>query len=107
MKKKKFGIIAIAVLLLAGAFTVLLAAGPVVSTGKNIIALPEEYLQAVESQAKGLYSSKLPLIPVAVTVEETDGSRVFYTIHYFPLGSVGMSYHPVDGYNMEKPLTGI
>ena len=30
---------------------------------------------------------------------------MFYTIHYFPFGRVGMSYHLWDGYNMEKTLT--
>ena len=30
---------------------------------------------------------------------------VFYTIYYFPFGTVEMSYRAGEGYNMEKPLT--
>lgn len=66
--------------------------------------LPGEYKIAVQDQAKGLYSQKLPLIPAFAKVENVADERIYYTIYYFPFGTVGMSYHPTDGYNIEKPL---
>ena len=42
-----------------------------------------------------------------VSVNSFDGIRGYYTVYYFPLGSVGMSYSESDGYNMEKPLLGM
>ena len=95
--------------ILAGTAAVLLAvlmglyaAGPAISWG---VELPEACLDAVESQARGLYSKMLPLIPVRVSVTGYEEETVFYTIHYFPCGTVEMSYRAGEGYNMEKPLT--
>lgn len=66
--------------------------------------LPEAYGQAIESQAAGVYSRKLPLVPVCVTVDSFSEDTVYYTIHYFPFGTVGMAYNESDGYHIEKPL---
>ena len=71
------------------------------------IDVPNNYLEAIESQSEGLYSSKVPLVPIFVSVDSFTEGRVYYTIHYFPLGTVGMSYAENDGYNIEKPLTGL
>lgn len=68
--------------------------------------LPQDYYSAVQSQAKGLYSSRVPLIPIFVSIDDLERDTVFYTIHYFPFGTVGMAYSQGDGYNIEKPLTG-
>ena len=65
----------------------------------------EEYLHAISAQSSGLYSEKLPLVPLFVTVEGFSGDRIFYTIHYLPLGTVTESYSKSDGYNTEKYLT--
>lgn len=86
----------LALVLAAGAF------GPVVS---NHADLPSGYAEAIHSQSKGLYSPKLPLFPIWTNVTGYEKETVFYTAFYFPLGTVGMSYHPEDGYNIEKPLT--
>lgn len=69
--------------------------------------LSAEMTEAIRGQAQGVYSSRLPLIPLWVTVQSRDAQRVEYTIHYFPFGTVGMSYTVADGYNIEKPLTGL
>jgi hypothetical protein len=69
--------------------------------------LSEEARKAVQSQSAGLYSRRLPLVPLFVTVDRLESQRVYYTIWYFPVGCVGMSWEPTDGYNMEKPLTGL
>lgn len=67
--------------------------------------LPKDYYSAVQNQAKGLYSSRVPLIPIFVSIDALERETVFYTIHYFPFGTVGMAYAQGDGYSIEKPLT--
>lgn len=42
--------------------------------------------EAITSQSKGLYSNRLPLIPIVVSVDRFGEGRVFYTVHYFLLG---------------------
>lgn len=69
--------------------------------------LPQNYRQSIESQSQGIYSKKLPLLAVYVSVDECIEEKVFYTIHYFPFGSVKMSYSETDGYNIEKELARI
>ena len=60
---------------------------------------------AIESQSKGVYSNKLPLMAVYVNVTDYSDEKAYYTIHYFPFGTVDMSYSETDGYNIEKQLT--
>ena len=67
--------------------------------------IPASTYEAIESQAEGVYSNKLPLVAVYVNITDYSDRRAFYTIHYFPFGSVDMSYSETDGYNLEKPLT--
>ncbi len=66
--------------------------------------IPNDYIEAIDNQAKEAYSPILPLIPVYVTVDCFSFNTVYYTIHYFPFGTVGMSYKGNGGYNIEKPL---
>ena len=68
------------------------------------LELPVSDEEAIRSQAKGMYSKRLPLIPVLIRIADCSAESVYYTIYYFPFGSVGMSYHCRDGYNIEKPL---
>ena len=96
--KKVLLVIALALILGLG----ILSKNPIVICDND---LPEEYMEAIESQAEGLYSRKLPLVPVCVNVTSFDNETVYYMIYYFPLGTVGMSYKKNDGYNMEKSLT--
>lgn len=69
-------------------------------------SVPEDYYAAIQDQAKGLYSSRVPLVPIFVSIDDLERDTVFYTIHYFPFGTVGMAYSQGDGYSIEKPLTG-
>ncbi len=69
--------------------------------------VPEDYLSEIMEQARGPYSHKLPLLPVCLSIEDYSADRVYYEIHYFPFGFVGMSYSSTDGFNQEKPLTGL
>ena len=101
MRKNIIGVTAVTILLVLGLS--ILASEPVVFCKTD---LPEGYLSAIESQSAGLYSRNLPLVPVFVSVNAVSGKTVFYTIHFFPVGTVGMSYREDDGYNIEKPLTG-
>ncbi|MBR5540105.1 MAG: hypothetical protein IKU56_01850 [Clostridia bacterium] len=98
---KKRGILAAAAGILALSLFVL-AKNPVIIGGAD---LPQAYLTAIESQAQGIYSRNVPLVPVCVTVQSPDEETVYYTIRYFPFGRVEMSYTPSDGYNIEKPLS--
>lgn len=68
------------------------------------IEIPENYRMAIVSQSEGVYSRRLPLIPVYISEDRCLENRVFYTIYYFPLGTVEMSFHATEGYNIEKPL---
>ena len=101
MKKK---ILIPALILLLVAVLCITAVRPPVLFGSG---LTEEARQAVQSQAAGLYSSRLPLVPLFVTVDTQEQQRIYYTIWYFPIGCVGMSWTPGDGYNIEQPLTGL
>lgn len=99
MKKVLLGI-ALALILGLG----ILSKNPIIICDDD---LSEEYMEAIESQTEGLYSRKLPLVPVCVNVTSFDDEAVYYTIYYFPLGIVGMSYNKNDGYNMEKQLSNL
>lgn len=103
VKMKKKGLIAtVAVAVILVLILSLLTSNPIVSCRTD---LPEGYLSAIESQAKGVYSSRLPLVPVYISVGSVLDGKVLYTIYYFPFGTVGMSYTQNDGYAIEKPLT--
>ena len=99
MKKKIIVGLLVAVIIL-----VFLCQKPIVSYKTE---LSTEYKTAIESQSKGIYSSRFPLVPVFVSVEPPEQEKAFYTIDYFPFGTVGMSYSPQDGYNIEKQLSRI
>lgn len=71
------------------------------------VDVSDHSLEAIKDQSKGLYSTKVPLVPICITVDTFSDGRIYYTIHYFPFGTVGMSYAENDGYNIEKPLTGL
>ena len=80
----------------------ILSSRPIISCD---IEIPETAMSAVKSDSKGLYSGKLPLVPVYVEVDSYSGDTVYYTIHYFPFGNVEMSFNEADGYNIEKALS--
>lgn len=102
MKKKAIiGIIVVAILIVGLS---IFASNPIISCKVDV---PENYIEAIESQSKGTYSNVLPLVPIYVTVNRLEAETVYYTIHYFPFGSVRMSYTESDGYNIEKPLSGL
>ena len=93
-----------AAVLLAGLALGWLCGHPVV-TQEEYVTPPLQ--EAALQQARGLYSRRLPLIPVWVRLDRMEDSTVFYTIHYFPFGTVGMSFSQEGLYNIEKPLTGL
>ena len=98
MKKTIVVVLAVTVLLC------ILAQHPVILGDSE---LPEAYRNAVQDQAGGLYSQRLPLVPTFVNVENFYEETVQYSVYYFPFGVVRMSYHLTDGYNIEKPLVGM
>ena len=40
-------------------------------------------------------------------IEQIVAGRAYYPIHYFPFGTVGMSYDLADGFCQEEPLMGL
>ena len=100
MKKKVgIGVIIIVVFIIA---LFAFSHNPIVSCN---IEIPESYMEAVKEQAEGVYSKRLPLIPVYVRIDSYAEEKLYYTIYYFPFGTVGMSYVEGDGYNIEKSLS--
>lgn len=79
MKKKAMIAVVFVGVLFAG--LCFLSSNPIISCK---IDIPESYSEAIEAQAKGVYSRRLPLIPVCATVDSFSGNEVHYTIHYFP-----------------------
>ena len=67
--------------------------------------MPNTTYEAIGSQAKGVYSNKLPLAAVYVNITDYSDEKAYYTIFYFPFGTVDMSYSESDGYNIEKQLS--
>ena len=99
MKKVTFAVVAVVALaLVLGWFS----SNPPTSCKIDISG---ECLEAIQSQSKGLYSKRPPLVPVFISVDSCSGEIVFYRIDDFLLGTVDMSYNEEDGYNTEKPLT--
>lgn len=99
--RRKIGIIVILLVAIMGTL-ILLNRHPIVSCDMDI---PTTYMDAVKDQARGVYSQRLPLVPVYVRINQYEEGVLYYTIYYFPVGSVGMSYIGGDGYNIEKSLT--
>lgn len=100
MKKLVLCLLATAAVLIGA----LLYIGPVVLNDDGLTC---RLSAAIDSQARGLYSDKLWLVPVVVNVTGFTDKQVEYTIFYLPFGTVDMSYTKADGYNMKKPLTGL
>ena len=70
----------------------------------NNTNIPDNYTEAIDDQSKGVYSWNLPLIPIYVTVDSYSFKTVYYAIHYFPFGTVDMSYMGNGNYNIENSL---
>ena len=77
------------------------SSNPIISYKTDV---SDNYSNAIENQSRGVYSHQLPLVPVWVSVNGISENTVYYTIYYFPFGSVDMSFTEDDGYNIEKPL---
>ena len=95
---KAFVVLFVALIVLLRIFS----ANPIISCDFD---MPDETYEAVKSQAEGVYSNKLPLVAVYVDITDYSDEKAYYTIHYFPFGTVDMSYSESDGFNIEKQLT--
>ena len=105
MKTKKKGlIIVLSILVLLVVCLGIISSHPFISQKCEV---PEEYVDEIYAQSMGTYSNRLPLLPVCISIDNYSDERVYYTIHYFPFGTVGMSYNPTDGFNQEKALSGL
>ena len=74
---------------------------------QNSTDAPEDMVDAAYAEAKGVYSNWLPLVPLYVTIEWYTEDKIYYTIQYLPAGTVEMVYSKIDGYSIEKALTGL
>ena len=73
--KKKMGIgVIITVVLLIVLFA--FSKNPIVSCN---IEIPENYMEAIKEQAEGVYSKRLPLIPVYVRIDNYAEKKLYYT----------------------------
>ncbi len=99
---KKYIIAAVIALIILGLAVGFILSPPVFCS----LDIPASYREAIQADARGIYSSQLPLIPVFVTIDSYSDGFVTYTKFYFPFGTVGMEYKEGDGYSIEKRLTG-
>lgn len=105
MKNKKKGlIIVLSILVFCVVCLGIISSHPFISQKCEV---PEEYVTEIYAQSMGTYSNRVPLLPVCISIENYSNERVYYTIHYFPFGTVGMSYSPTDGFNQEKAVSGL
>ena len=102
-KRKTIRIVLLSAALLIGGLR-FVSSHPFVSLKCDV---PEEAAAEICRQSLGVYSNRLPLLPVLISIESVSNEQVFYTIHYFPFGTVGMTYSAADGFNQVKPLTGL
>ncbi|MBQ1235021.1 MAG: hypothetical protein IIX77_05295, partial [Oscillospiraceae bacterium] len=79
MKKLVLCLLAAAVVLIGA----LLYMGPVVLNDDGLTC---HFSAAIDSQARGLYSDKLWLVPAMVNVTGFTDEQVEYTIFYLPFG---------------------
>lgn len=102
----------IAALLICAVLAAFAVSPPVVCAEHCRGDLTEEWKDAVRSVNTGLYSAKLPLIPLCVRVTDieafaTNGGmehRITFDVYYFCAGREGMEYSTRDGFNITKPL---
>ena len=88
---------------------------PVVCPDEYEEQMTPEIHEAVQSVSRGIYSRNVPLVPADVEITEIQEWQadeetvpdVYFVVHYLYSGRVGMSYMPGEGYNIEKPLSGL
>ena len=67
-------------------------------------ALTREQEDAVRSVCGGAYSTRMPLLPLVIHVDETGEDYTAWTEYYFPYGTREMELSGADGYNCTKNL---
>ena len=65
--------------------------------------LPKQFKEAIANKMLCIPRYDI-LFPVEVTMEKLSNNRLFYTIHYWPMGTLKMSYSVIDGYDVEEHL---
>lgn len=98
-KRRKAGILPICLLLVV-LLLASLARRPVLQCGSEYLS--SEDRKSIMCVSGGLYSSRLPLIPVYIRVENAS-APLRWRIYYLPFGYVEMT-HGDDGYDITKPL---
>ena len=102
--KRRFKLICI---LLVFLLTAALAANPPL-VGTDGLEVPVKEMsdslrEDCRAYSRGLYTARLPLIPLYIEVLECDGTDALTRTHYFPFGTVEMEVGQ-HGPNITKPL---
>ena len=69
------------------------------------IDIPNDVSKKIEDHSQEVYSPTLPLLPVCVVIDSYENNKYYYSVYYFPFGSVRMSLAE-DGFYMEERLSG-
>ena len=64
----------------------------------------EQQEDAIRSVNTGVYSLRVPFIPVLLMVDECRDDYAFWTAYYFPFGTQEMELSGGDGFNCVKQL---
>lgn len=96
--------IALLIVALFGMILACISSHPFVSRRCEV---PEEYVAEIRAQSVGVYSKKVPFFADLHFHRAVSAGRAYYTVHYFPFGTLGMSYSLTDGFCQENPLTGL
>jgi len=67
-------------------------------------SLSQEQQEAVRAVCAGAYSTRMPLLPLAIHVDAAEDDYAAWTEYYFPYGTKKMELSGTDGYNCTKYL---
>ena len=95
-----FGCLVAVLVMLAG-----LSREPLLFYGRDCPqSLSDKQEAAVRAVSSGVYSSRLPLVLVAIRTDYADEDYAAWTEFYFPCGTMEMELSGTDGYNCRKYL---
>ena len=89
MKKRKKAMIALLIVALFGMILACISSHPFVSRRCEV---PEVYVAEICAQSMGVYSKKVPLLPIYISIRQFSAGRAYYTVHYFRLERLAYPY---------------
>nr|MBQ4457588.1 hypothetical protein [Clostridia bacterium] len=67
------------------------------------IEVPDDIYEVIVTHSSHVFSERLPLIPVRVTINDYYEGNYYFTISYFPFGKIDEAYGD-DGFGPESKL---